>query len=325
MRKDGSAYPVEANLSHIIINEEECMIAVARDITERLKLERKLDEHIRELERMQSIISETVLYTTSDLKGNITYISDALLNLTGYQREELIGRNHRIFKHKTNSETLYKEIWETIERSETWRGELRNRSKNGGVFWFDLTIRPIFDTQGEKIGYYSYRENITEKKRSLFLSEHDPLTSIWNRRKGNEILEQCAIEAKRYGVVSALILFDIDHFKRINDTYGHQTGDEVLVALTRVVTERTREADYLIRWGGEEFVIIMPHCDDTAAAKLADALRREIAEYAFESVNQITCSFGISRIDGGHGFDEAVRIADERLYASKQNGRNRVT
>lgn len=152
----------------------------------------------------------------------------------------------------------------------------------------------------------------------------DPLTGALNRLKFNDLLGQEIRRAERYGTPLSLIMYDIDHFKRVNDTYGHQAGDSVLVQLTRLVESHIRESDSLARWGGEEFMIIVPQLTRSDAARLAEKLRELVEATAFTGAGRQSCSFGVARFATGDTADTLAGRADQALYQAKTGGRNRV-
>ena len=119
-------------------------------------------------------------------------------------------------------------------------------------------------------------------------------------------------------------MFDIDHFKKINDTYGHTTGDIVLKEIAQVVTETIRKYDIVARWGGEEFVILVPNSKAEETALMAEKIRETIEKYAFTEAGTVTCSFGVTEYKDGDSIDSLVTRADEALYKAKEQGRNRV-
>ncbi len=153
---------------------------------------------------------------------------------------------------------------------------------------------------------------------------HDPLTELLNRRAFEEILQTEASRAERYAEPLALVMLDIDHFKAVNDTYGHGTGDRLLVALTGLVAGRLRGADTMARWGGEEFMIILPRTDRTGARELAEDLRRAVAQADFPVPDRITVSLGVEAHQKGDGLKDLTKRVDDALYAAKMGGRNRV-
>ena len=161
------------------------------------------------------------------------------------------------------------------------------------------------------------------------LTEIDPLTRVYNRRMFMAFLEKEIFRSKRYKEVKrrcdpALIMFDIDFFKKINDEYGNKTGDHVLVTIANLVKENIRNADILFRFGGEEFMIIAPETDIEGAKVLAEKLRYLIAQHDFDVVRRVTISLGISVYKADDTLDALVKRADKSLYTAKKQGRNRV-
>lgn len=153
----------------------------------------------------------------------------------------------------------------------------------------------------------------------------DTLTKLPNRAKFNKALNEAIYRSQKNGQLFALTLFDIDKFKKINDTYGHDAGDAVLTELARLVHGLLRRNDMVARWGGEEFAILSPFTNEKEAYLLADRLRRQIASYPFSIVKHLSCSFGVTAYRAGDTADTIFKRADEALYESKQGGRNRVT
>ena len=156
------------------------------------------------------------------------------------------------------------------------------------------------------------------------LSVTDRLTGIYNRMKLDEALAAEIQRCRRYDQALAIVLLDIDHFKRINDTYGHQAGDRALIDIAHLLSEGSRETDVVGRWGGEEFMIVLPHTDLTGAGRLAEKMRTTIAAHEFSGIGQQTASFGVAayRIDDQP--NDLVARADAALYEAKHAGRNRV-
>ncbi len=153
---------------------------------------------------------------------------------------------------------------------------------------------------------------------------HDALTGLYNRQKFDALCAAEIARGKRYGTPLALIMYDIDHFKNINDTYGHLVGDRVLFESARVVTARMRESDTLARWGGEEFMILAPHTDLEKAMSLAEQVRGVIDDTTFPTVGRVTCSFGVTALSEHDTVDKLIYRADAAMYQAKRNGRNRV-
>ena len=158
----------------------------------------------------------------------------------------------------------------------------------------------------------------------LELARHDTLTGIYNRYGMKDILEQRVGEFERFRRDLSIVFFDIDYFKLINDTYGHDKGDYILKTLSTLVDNCIRKSDIFARWGGEEFVIILPETSILEATLLAEKLRRSIEEYDFELKNSLTCSFGVTQLKEGECQDTIMKRADEFLYRAKELGRNRI-
>ena len=168
-------------------------------------------------------------------------------------------------------------------------------------------------------------EELVEKNRLLeVLSITDKLTGLYNRRKLDELLDDELVRARRYKVDVSIIMLDIDHFKRVNDTYGHAVGDDVLIALARLLRENTRDADALGRLGGEEFVVVCRHSDAGACMVMAGHLRESIAAHHFPAVGQVTASLGIASCRADDTAATLLARADAALYRAKAAGRNRV-
>jgi diguanylate cyclase (GGDEF)-like protein len=169
------------------------------------------------------------------------------------------------------------------------------------------------------------RLELEELARNLdYRATTDPLTGLYNRRKFNRELATEILRAQRYKSPLSLVIFDIDHFKKVNDLHGHQAGDHALIALSRFVSERIRASDVLARWGGEEFVVLTPACNGPMACQLAGNLSDAISALGIEDVGSITCSFGVAEYCDGDSAETLLARADEALYRAKTNGRNRV-
>jgi len=168
-------------------------------------------------------------------------------------------------------------------------------------------------------------QRIEHYERSLFdIATHDRLTGAWNRRRFDELLNLEMERARRYGHPLSLIMFDIDHFKRVNDNFGHQAGDDLLAALAVYLSAHIRDSDILARWGGEEFMLITPDTDIESAHNLAEKLRVLVECGNFGEVGRITCSFGVVPFHADDAADDFTGRADAAMYHAKQSGRNRV-
>ncbi|MFP4210773.1 MAG: diguanylate cyclase [Alkalispirochaeta sp.] len=324
-RFDGAPVTIEGD--YIVLTDGQNRITghfgVQRDVTDLRNTEVRLDRYIK-------IVDEQVITSQTDLDGIITYASEAFARISGYTRDELIGRNHSIVRHPDMDAAVFEDLWETIRTGKTWHGEIKNRAKDGEYYWVDSDISPLVDRNGEIYAYMAIRQDVTARKELEILSVTDRLTSLYNRQKLDTVLEEQSVRFRRYGENYTLIIFDIDHFKHVNDTFGHVEGDRVLRRIAAIVREQIRQTDIVGRWGGEEFLIVCPHTDLHGGLTRAEVIRRSIGEHDFGLPRQITASFGvveIAQLPGATGGDvtlEALRGADEALYAAKQGGRNRV-
>ena len=277
-----------------------------------------------ELQRYFDVVDKYVIASHTDSKGIIIYASEAFCQISKYSETELVGRSHNIVRHPDMPKSLYEDMWATIKQGLLWRGEIKNKASDGSAYWVDVNIEPKFNEDNEIIGYAAIRQDITDKKRIEELSITDRLTKLYNRLKLDEVLSYEVDRANRYQNDLSVILFDIDHFKNINDNYGHPVGDEVLVAIAAISKAAVRNTDTAGRWGGEEFMVICPDTDLQGAARLAEKIRHEISSYEFPVVGYRSSSFGVAAYIKDEGESSILKRVDTVLYRAKDNGRNRV-
>lgn len=278
------------------------------------------------------IVDEHVLTSTTDLKGNITYASKAFCKISGYKNEELMGQNHNIVRHEDMPDSIFKNMWETIKSGKKWRGELKNKTKEGSVYWVDTNVEPIFSPNKKIVSYMSVRHNISDRKKVEEISITDELTGLYNRRYFNQILYQELHRAKREKHPLALIILDVDYFKQYNDNYGHQKGDFVLSSIgkeLKAICKRT--SDFPFRIGGEEFAIIFNPRVRNNALDFAKTINAKIEalkiEHSFSKASSfITVSVGVYSEIGEslESEEEIYNHADKALYKAKEKGRNQV-
>ena len=292
---------------------------------------RQINNINSQMKKYIKIVDENVLTSSTDLDGNITYASEAFCEISGYTKDELIGQNHRIIRHSDMKESTYKELWETITSGKTWKGEIKNKKKNGDYYWVKASISPVFDNKEEIISYTAVREDITDKKIIEEISITDGLTNIYNRRYFDEIFPKIINEAKRKNELVAFVFMDIDHFKQYNDNYGHQKGDEVLINFAACLKQSLhRSSDYTFRLGGEEFAVVYQMETKEKAVEFANNLRKNIEnlkiEHKYSSVSSyITASMGLICKNANEiVIDEIYKQADDLLYQAKRSGRNQV-
>ena len=185
---------------------------------------------------------------------------------------------------------------------------------------------PIRDEQGGIVGAISVNHDVTERKRFeeklRGMADRDLLTNAYSRRSLYDFLETEIHRVRRHGDPLSVIMFDVDHFKEINDDHGHVVGDRVLVAIAELVREEMRGFDRLARYGGEEFLIITPNTNLRRAVTLAERLRTSIATASFDTVARVTCSFGVCQFERQEDADTLVRRADDLMYKARRSGRS---
>ncbi|MEH6473669.1 MAG: diguanylate cyclase [Halopseudomonas sp.] len=266
----------------------------------------------------------------TDATGVIEYVNHRFTEVTGYSAKEAVGGSPSVLKSPFTRKEEHSELWRTISHGRKWRGERRNVRKDGSYYWSLMSISPIKDASGTITHFVSVSEDITENKELQLqverLAYHDPLTGLSNRRYFmNQLEHQCRL-CERSNELAAVLFMDLDHFKMINDTLGHEFGDELLKLVARKILSCLRDSDIPSRLGGDEFTILLPMLDtETSAKAVADKLVAIINEpFTLSGHNiQQSISIGISIIRGqGLSAKEVLRQADQALYIAKQTGRN---
>ncbi len=312
------------------------------------------ETELRLLQLTHAVEQSPTSIIITDLSGHITYANPKFSSLTGYAIEEVLGKNPNIIQSGQTPDETYKGMWETIENGQTWSGEFLNKKKNGELYWEMAVIAPVIDAGGQMTSFIAVKEDITQRKQATQALQdanqqmaqqleeiqklqatlreqaiRDPLTHLHNRRFLNESAGQQFQYAERHSLNLSLIMLDIDRFKSINDTYGHQAGDVCLVELAQLLQQSVRKSDIVCRYGGEEFVLLLFNASVADAAALAEKIRATFEQTTIQMEGQTihaTVSLGVAGYPG-HGTTprEIIQKADEALYASKNGGRNRVT
>ncbi|MCF6309434.1 MAG: diguanylate cyclase [Sulfurimonas sp.] len=284
------------------------------------------------IEDYLKLIDKNIMVVKADLNGDILDVSEEFCNLSGYTKEELIGQNHRIFRHEETPEILYVELWGSIKQGLVWRGEIKNRTKDGKYYWADNIIAPNIDMNGTIIGYTGIKHDITNKKLVEELSITDALTELYNRRHFDKVLKNNLLIALRENKKLVLAIADIDYFKQYNDTYGHQAGDRALIAVANCIKYKlSRPNDYCFRIGGEEFAILYYCKNEYCAADFLNTIKQSVENLYIPhdghySSKYITISIGAKLIEGEdlRSAENAFNEADKALYIAKDAGRNIV-
>lgn len=303
---------------------EDCNIGWFYDITDRLKNEEALRLHA-------SVFNdawEGILIT--DKENRIISVNKAFTEITGYTKDELIGKDPKILASGRQSSEFYKEMWDCIETEGRWRGEIWNRKKNGEFFAEILTVSAIKNSQGEIISYLGLFVDITEIKKTEHLlvnmAHYDALTQLANRTLLSDRLEQALSVAKRNEKILAVCFLDLDGFKPVNDEFGHETGDKLLVAVAERLRQVTRSGDTAARMGGDEFVVLISNINSIDELDpILTRLSQKIAEpiKLNRRKHHVTASIGVAiyPIDNVDD-DTLIRHADLAMYEAKQAGRD---
>lgn len=278
-----------------------------------------------ELRREKHIINTNLMIVKTDCGCLVTDVTEAFSHFFGFSKEELLGGSLLSLFVAGQHEVEILQMNECLQKKQKWSGEMEVLRKNGVKVWMDMVISPYLDENDEATSYTAIYHDITDKKRVELLSVTDHLTKLYNRQKFNEVCEQMLMrqhwtQENTFG----LLIVDVDHFKSVNDTYGHQVGDAVLVAMADTLSREIRTSDIIARWGGEEFVILLPDVDMEKAILVADKYRQAIEQMNIPEVGSITASFGVTVFSHGDTQEMMMYRADVGLYRAKKNGRNRV-
>jgi len=303
------------------------VIGVVGDITAKKRQEREK----RQAEAVFTSAQEGVLIT--DREGTILSANPAFCMLMGYEPDDVIGRNPRLFKSDRHDDEFYRDMFDQARRGGSWQGEIWNRRADGAVVpvWFSLTA--VKDVAGTVSGYIATYNDISHIKRSEsqleFLAHHDPLTRLPNRTLLLSRLQSAIARAQRDGGHGGVLFLGLDHFKAINDAYGHRAGDAVLQIAAQRCRERLREGDMLARLGGDEFVVLLDSLPlsehaGLVAQGLIDALSQPIQ---LDGVGEIFlgCSVGVTLFpEDSTNSERLLRNADSALLQAKKSGRGGI-
>ena len=301
------------------------LIGMAADIIEHRRTEDKLRLIFKVFEHMQEGVS------INDENGNVLHVNAAFSRITGYARDELVGKNLRILQSGHQSAAFYQSMWQSVVSTGHWSGELWNLRKSGELYAEWLSISAIRNDEGEVANYVGISSDITQfkqhEKQLDHIAHYDTLTGLPNRTLFNDRLKQAILQATREQNMMAICYLDLDGFKLVNDTMGHAVGDSVLVKVAQRIQQTIRGGDTVARMGGDEFVILLLGLERGDECSIAlERLLAVIAEPIHVGGKDFVlgASIGVSiyPLDDEHA-DTLLRHADQAMYTAKQAGRNR--
>lgn len=324
-RKDGSSYTVRWSISPVRDDSGRVtnFVSVQQDISAYVQAEHTN----RLLARALDATSDPVMLT--DANARIIFANTAFAKSTGYTVDEIQGSTPALFKSGKHDETFYAAMRRSLASGRDFRATFINRRRDGTLYHAEQSISPIFDEKGCISHYVSVSKDITkrvEREQALLrAATKDKLTGLHNRHHGEKVLAEAYITARTLEHPLTLVMCDIDHFKQINDRFGHPTGDRILVELAGLLKQAVRSRDAVIRWGGEEFMIVLEDCAQKDAVDLAERIRDRVNAYEDAEVGSLSLSLGLATLAPDEAIDKLIARADSALYDAKRSGRNRLS
>lgn len=322
--KDGRILDILESSRGLTIQGKAYILYLYHDITERKRSEENL--------RLAATVFETATegITVTDADRNIIAVNPAFTEITGYSREEVLGKNPRILQSKRHDEAFYKEMWSVINSKGKWSGEIWERRKNGEIFPEWLTITSIKNNEGKVIRYTGLFNDITRQKLNeediYYRAHYDQLTGIANRLLFSERLSQAMKHAVRNHQPLALMFIDLDRFKHVNDTFGHSMGDYLLQEAAKRLQKCISEDDCVARSGGDEFLILLPNITGKEAAKAIakEMIKRSAVPFKLKAHDAfVSASIGITMFpEDGTDVSTLFTNSDMAMYHAKDAGRN---
>ena len=302
------------------------VLGIGHDMTE----QKRTEESLRLAASVFTHSREGIMITSP--QNTIVDVNDAVTEITGYTKEELIGKNPKILSSNTNPPLFYEQMWKKLKEESYWDGEIWNRHKNGTLYAEMVTISVVKDDKNKIVNYLALFSDITpikeQQKRLEYIAHYDALTGLPNRVLLSDRLKQAIAQTQRKQNSLALVYLDLDGFKDINDNYGHDYGDELLSLLAKQMKHVLRDGDTIARLGGDEFVAVLSELQthDECIPLLERLLKSISTSIQVKDVAiNLSASLGVSFYDAGDRIDpdQLLRYADQAMYQAKVSGKNR--
>ncbi len=333
LRHDGTIFPALIKGKRLNINERNVRLTTILDITERKNSEKALVKSENRYRRLVENLSKDYFFYTHGIDGVFTYVSTSVTNMLGYSQKEFMLHWDTYLTDNPINQDVEQKTDKAIQglKQPPYMTEIFHES--GERRWLEISEASVFDDDGKVIAVEGLAKDITDQKQMeemlKHMANHDPLTELYNRKMFEQLLTGEIERASRYKHSLSVFMLDIDHFKSVNDNYGHQTGDIVLINFANILKSSIRKTDYAARYGGEEFIIILPETTQDKAEELAERLRKQIEESSFlteeDKKFKVTTSIGIATFpDHAQTPEELLKAADTAMYAAKKAGRNQV-
>jgi len=292
-----------------------------------LLVQRRKDGVIKQLSEALEQSPHSVIIT--DTSARIQYVNKAFCEVSGYSQEEVVGENPRMFQSGETSSLLYQELWRRLKSGESWQGEFTNRKKDGRTYVESAAIYPVLDQFGQHTHYVAHKVDVTEnraaEKRIRDLSDFDPLTGLLNKKSFDKQLGISISEASHRQEILSLLWFNLDNFKLINESLGHEAGDELLIAVAIRLLDSVGTRVTVARYSGDTFAVILPRDNQSLVAVLAaEILNKLKMPLSIASQNlSISASLGIAVYpDDANTAGALTSAAEIAMYRAKQEGRN---
>ena len=334
---NNNGYPPTGHWHHIFAATAVSVIASLYPILTLIKRQKKqqaLSTDYADREQIYQLLIEkhADLVVKVDAGGRFQFVSQTYCDTFGKKEEELIGKDFMPLVHEDDRENTEKAMQTLQAPPYSVYLELRALTR-AGWRWFGWMDTAVLDDNKNLVSIVGVGRDITEKKKSEIalkkMATYDSLTGLYNRKALETRLVNEVDRCSRYKNIFTIFMIDIDHFKQINDSYGHQAGDTVLRTFAELLNNLIRKADYVGRFGGEEFIVVLPETPLNEAGETAERLRKRIADHTFMTDDadrlHITASIGVASYpDNAESWIDLLRVADEFMYKAKKSGRNKV-